>query len=129
MQASLVTDALRMGYFRRKPSPGFTVHSDRGSQYCGHEFQGALKEYGMQSSMSRKGDCWDNAPTESLWGHLKVARLHGKTFATRRQAMDEVIDWLTFYNSTRLHQTLDYVSPRVFEQRCRAAQNQDKEVA
>ena len=66
----------------------------------------------MQSSMSRQGDCWDSAPTESLWGHLKVARLHGKTFATRRQAMDEVIDWLTFYNSTRLHQTLDYVSPR-----------------
>jgi putative transposase len=123
MQASLVTDALRMGYFRRKPSPGLIVHSDRGSQYCGHEFQSALKEYG------RKGDCWDNAPTESLWGHLKVARLHGKTFATRREAMDEVIDWLTFYNSTRLHQTLDYVSPRVFEQRWRAAQNQDKEVA
>jgi putative transposase len=129
MQASLVTDALRMGYFRRKPSPGLIVHSDRGSQYCGHEFQSALKDYGMQSSMSRKGDCWDNAPTESLWGHLKVSRLHGKTFATRRAAMDEVMDWLTFYNSTRLHQTLDYVSPMVFEQRWRAAQNQDKEAA
>ncbi len=129
MQASLVTDALRMGYFRRKPSPGLIVHSDRGSQYCGHEFQSALKDYGMQSSMSRKGDCWDNAPTESLWGHLKVCRLHGRKFATRRDAMDEVIDWLMFYNSTRLHQTLDYVSPMVFEQRCRAAQNQDKEVA
>lgn len=129
MQASLVTDALRMGYFRRKPLPGLIVHSDRGSQYCGHEFQSALKEYGMQSSMSRKADCWDNAPTESLWGHLKVSRLHGRTFATRRDAMDEVIDWLTFYNSTRLHQTLDYVSPMVFEQRWRAEQNQDEEVA
>jgi putative transposase len=129
MQASLVTDALRMGYFRRKPLPGLIVHSDRGSQYCGHEFQSALKDYGMQSSMSRKGDCWDNAPTESLWGHLKVSRLHGRTFATRRAAMDEVIDWLTFYNSTRLHQTLDYVSPMVFEERWRAAQNQDKQVA
>jgi putative transposase len=83
----------------------------------------------MQSSMSRKGDCWDNAPTESLWGHLKVCRLHGRKFATRRDAMDEVIDWLMFYNSTRLHQTLDYVSPMVFEQRWRAEQNQDKEVA
>jgi putative transposase len=129
MQAGLVTDALRMGYFRRKPSPGLIVHSDRGSQYCGHEFQSALKDYGMQSSMSRKGDCWDNAPTESLWGHLKVSRLHGRTFATRRAAMDEVIDWLMFYNSTRLHQTLDYVSPMVFEERWRAAQKQDQLVA
>jgi transposase InsO family protein len=129
MHASLVTDALRMSYFRRKPSPGLIVHSDRGSQYCGHEFQSALKDYGMQSSMSRKGDCWDNAPTESLWGHLKVSRLHGRTFATRRAAMDEVIDWLTFYNSTRLHQTLDYVSPMTFEERWRAAQKQDQQVA
>jgi putative transposase len=129
MQASLVTDALRMGYFRRKPAPGLIVHSDRGSQYCGHEFQSALKGYGMQSSMSRKGDCWDNAPTESLWGHLKVARLHGKRFATRRDAMDEVVDWLVFYNSTRLHQTLNYVSPMVFEEQWRAAQNQSQQVA
>jgi hypothetical protein len=53
--------------------------------------------------MSRKGNCWDNAPTESLWGRLKVGRLYGQRFATRRQAMDEVIDWLTFYNHRRLH--------------------------
>jgi putative transposase len=129
MQASLVTDALRMGYFRRKPLAGLIVHSDRGSQYCGDAFQGALRDYGMRSSMSRRGNCWDNAPTESLWGHLKVSRLHGKKFATRRQAMDEVIDWLMFYNSTRLHQTLDYVSPMVFEQQWWAKQNQDKQVA
>lgn len=83
----------------------------------------------MKSSMSRKGDCWDNAPTESLWGHLKVARLHGRRFATRRAAMDEVIDWLGFYNSTRLHQTLGYVSPMVFEQRWSAAQQQDMKTA
>ncbi len=70
MQASLVVDALRMAYFRRKPAPGLIVHSDRGSQYCGHEFQNALKGYKMHSSMSRKGDCWDNAPTESLWGAI-----------------------------------------------------------
>jgi transposase InsO family protein len=76
----------------------------------------------MKSSMSRKGDCWDNAPTESLWGHLKVARLHGNRFATRREAMDEVMDWLAFYNRTRLHQTLGYVSPMQFEQGWTAAQ-------
>lgn len=129
MQASLVTDALRMAYFRRKPEVGLIVHSDRGSQYCGHEFQNALKGYKMLSSMSRKGDCWDNAPTESLWGHLKVARLHGRRFATRREAMDEVMDWLGFYNSTRLHQTLGYVSPMAFEQRWFAAQQQDRKTA
>lgn len=129
MQASLVIDALRMAYFRRRPAPGLIVHSDRGSQYCGHDFQNALKGYEMLSSMSRKGDCWDNAPTESLWGHLKVARLHGRRFATRREAMDEVIDWLGFYNSTRLHQTLGYVSPMVFEQRWFAVQQQDRKTA
>jgi len=129
MQASLVIDALRMAYFRRKPEPGLIVHSDRGSQYCGHDFQNALKGYKMLSSMSRKGDCWDNAPTESLWGHLKVARLHGRRFVTRRAAMDEVIDWLGFYNSTRLHQTLGYVSPMVFEQRWFAVQQQDRKTA
>jgi transposase InsO family protein len=106
MQASLVVDVLRMAYFRRRPEPGLIVHSDRGSQYCGQDFQNALKGYKMLSSMSRKGDCWadlgfcHNAPAESPWVHLKVARLHGRRFATRRAAMDEVIDWLGFYNST-----------------------------
>ena len=63
MQSSLVTDALRMAWFRRSPEAGVIFHSDRGSQYCGHEFQAALAGYKMKSSMSRKGDCWDNAPT------------------------------------------------------------------
>ena len=76
----------------------------------------------MQSSMSRKGNCWDNAPTESLWGSLKVGRLHGMRFDTRRQAMDEVIDWLTFYNHRRLHSTLGYISPMRFENNWFAAQ-------
>ena len=70
----------------------------------------------------RKGDCWDNAPTESLWGRLKVGRLHGRKFATRRQVMDEVIDWLAFYNHRRLHSTLGYLSPRQYEERWVAAQ-------
>jgi putative transposase len=122
MQSSLVTDALKMAWFRRHPVPGLIFHSDRGSQYCGHEFQDTLKGYKMNSSMSRKGNCWDNAPTESLWGRLKVGRLYGQKFATRRQAMDEVIDWLTFYNHRRLHSTLGYVSPMQFEKSWEAAQ-------
>ncbi len=122
MQTSLVTDALCMAWFRRKPATGLVFHSDRGSQYCSQTFQDALKGYGMRSSMSRKGDCWDNAPTESLWGKLKVSRLYGKPLTSRRQTMDEVIDWLNFYNAKRLHATLGYVSPMQFEQDWLAAQ-------
>ena len=94
MTTSLVLDALRMAWFRRRPQAGLIVHSDRGSQYCSGDFQAALKAYGMRSSMSRKADCWDNAPTESLWGSLKRARLHGKRFDTREAAQAEVMDWL-----------------------------------
>jgi len=122
MQSSLVTDALRMAWFRRAPDEGVIFHSDRGAQYCGHEFQSALTGYKMKSSMSRKGDCWDNAPTESFWGRLKVGRLYGRKFVTRRQAMDEVIDWMTFYNHRRIHSTLGYVSPMQFEKSWHAAQ-------
>ena len=122
MQASVVTDALRMAWFRRRPDAGLIFHSDRGSQYCSQTFQDVLTGYAMKSSMSRKGNCWDNAPTESLWGRLKVGRLHGKRFATRRAAMDEVMDWLTFYNHKRLHSTLGYVSPMTFEKNWHAAQ-------
>lgn len=120
-----MTDALRMAWFRRSPEPGLSFHSDRGSQYCSEVFQDTLKGYGMRSSMSRKGDCWDNAPTESLWGRLKVGRLYGRRFATRRDAMSEVNDWLTFYHHRRLHSTLDYVSPMTFEKRWMADQQQD----
>ena len=77
MQTSLVTDALRMAWFRRRAEPRLIFRSDRGSQCCSHTFQQTLVEYGMQSSMSRKGNGWDNAPTESLWGSLKGGRLYG----------------------------------------------------
>ena len=104
-----------MAWFRRRPAPGLIFHSDRGSQYCSHSFQDALTCYGMRSSMSRKGNCWDNAPTENFWGSLKVGRLYGKKFATQREAMGEAIDWLTFYDHRRLHSTLGYISPMRFE--------------
>ena len=68
LQTSLVTDALRMAVFRRHPAPGLIFHSDRSNQHCSHSFQVSLASDGMRSSMSRKGNCWDNAPTESLWG-------------------------------------------------------------
>lgn len=122
MRSALVVDALRMAWFRRRPAAGLIVHTDRGSQYCGHDFQRTLKAYGMVSSMSRKADCWDNAPTESLWGSLKRARLHGRRFETREAAQSEVMDWLAFYNATRLHSTLGYVSPMQHERNWLAAQ-------
>lgn len=122
MKRELVLDALRMAWFRRRPESGLVFHSDRGSQYCSADFQDALTRYGMRSSMSRRGNCWDNAPTESLWGSLKVGRLHGRRFTTRRAAMDEIIDWLGFYNHRRLHSTLGYVSPMQFERAWLAAQ-------
>jgi transposase InsO family protein len=122
MRTELVSDALRMAWFRRHPTAGLIFHSDRGSQYCSHEFQNALKGYGMRSSMSRKGDCWDNAVSERLWGSLKVARLHGRRLETRRDAMDEVVDWLSFHNHRRLHSTQGYVSPMQFERAWLTAQ-------
>jgi len=120
MRTELVSNALRMAWFRRRPDDGLIFHSDRGSQYCSQAFTTLLRGYGMKSSMSRKGNCWDNAPTESLWGSLKVGRLHGRRFKTRREAMDEVIDWLNFYNHKRLHSTLGYLSPMQFEKTCLA---------
>jgi putative transposase len=92
MQTSLVKDALLMACFRRRPSPGLVFHSDRESQYCSQEFQRTLAAWGLRSSMCRKGDCWDNAPTESLWGRLKTACVHGRPFATREQARQAVMD-------------------------------------
>ena len=117
MTAQLAIDALRMAWFRRRPSNGLIFHSDRGVQYASCDFQKQLSAFGMRGSMSRKGDCWDNAVTETLFGSLKVERLHGMGFETRRQAKDEVIDWLRFYNSRRLHSTLDYLSPMAFEKK------------
>ncbi len=122
MESNLVVDALKMAWFRRNPSSGLLFHSDRGTQYCSDDFQRVISAFNMRSSMSRKGDCWDNAPTESLWGKLKVARIYGKRFATRRDMMDEVIDWISFYNYKRLHSTLGYVSPMEFEKRWYATQ-------
>jgi len=122
MQADLVKDALAMAWFRRRPAPGLIFHSDRGSQYCSKEFQDALKEWKVRPSMSRKGNCWDNAPTESFWGRLKTGCVFDQKFATHQQAKDAVMNWIAFYNHSRLHSGLGYVSPMQYEKRWYEAQ-------
>lgn len=117
MTRELVIDALRMAWFRRHPSrqAGLIFHSDRGSQYASADYRALLTEYGVTASMSRRGNCWDNACSETLFGSLKVERLDGQRFVTRRHAKDETLAWLLWYNESRLHSTLDYLSPRQFE--------------
>ena len=122
MTRHLVIDALTMAWFRRRPAEGLIFHSDQGSQYASGDFQATLRGYAMRGSMSRKANCWDNAVTETLFGSLKVERLHDMRFETRRQAQDEVIDWLAFYNRKRMHSTLGYTSPMAFEENWRRQQ-------
>ena len=88
----------------------------RGRQYASQSFQQVLRQCGVQGSMNRKGNCWDNACSETLFGSLKVERLHGQHFETRRQAKDEVLHRLSWYNRERLHSTLKYQSPMEYEQ-------------
>ena len=116
MTATLVCDALKMAVFRRHRPHGVIVHSDRGSQYCSREHQQLLSEHQLICSMSKKGDCYDNAAMES-WNHsLKVEAIHGERFATRDQAKAQVFDYIeVYYNRQRLHSTLGYLSPVAFE--------------
>ena len=107
MAADIVIDALTMAWFRRRPPTGLLHHSDRGSQYASQAFQDKLNEYGMKCSMSRKGNCWDNAVAESFFNILKDERVHGWRYATRGEARADVCDYVkTFYNQSRRHSAL-----------------------
>jgi len=117
MKNKLTLDALSMAYWRRKPPKGLVHHSDRGGQYACHEYQKCLEHYGMIVSMSRKGDCWDNAPMERFFGSLKSERLVSCRFATRKAAQTEILDYITYYNFARLHSTLGYQSPMEYEKK------------
>ena len=105
-----------MAIWRRKPASGLIFHSDRGSQYCSHDFQELLTTHGIRSSMSRKGNCWDNAVAESFFGTLKSETVFGERFKTRAQAKGNLIDYIEmFYNSHRRHSCLGYLTPMEFE--------------
>jgi putative transposase len=116
MTVQLTCDALRMALFRRHRPRGVILHSDRGSQYCAHEYQALLRDHGLICSMSAKGNCYDNAAMES-WNHsLKVEAVHGERFVTRAIARSQVFDYIeVYYNRQRLHSKLGYKSPTEFE--------------
>lgn len=112
----LVIKALTMSVWRRRSQRGLVFHSDRGSQYCSSAFQKELKKHGMISSMSRKGDCWDNSVAESFFSTLKRERIFDAVYRTREEARTDIIDYIEmFYNSKRRHSYLGYLSPMDFE--------------
>lgn len=130
MTTDIVMDALTMAWFRKKPMPGIVHHSDRGSQYASHAFQDKLASYGMTCSMSRKGNCWDNAPAESWFNSFKNERVHGGRFATHEDMTATAFEYIeVFYNRQRQHSTLGYQSPVRFLQDWLAAQQMEKQVA
>jgi putative transposase len=117
MTATLVCDALQMALFRRKRPKHVIVHSDRGSQYCSHDYQTLLRNNQLICSMSAKGCCYDNACSESFFHSLKVEAIHGEQYETRAQMRERVFEYIEVdYNRQRLHSYLGYKSPDEFEQ-------------
>lgn len=116
LATSLVTEALTMAVGRRRPKKGLLHHSDRGSQYASTDYQKELEKYGLIPSMSRKGNCWDNAVAERFFRSLKTELTDHNPFITRDKARREIVDYIEmFYNSERLHSYLGYMSPAAFE--------------
>src|SRR5690606_21070376 len=118
MTAQLVVDALVMAVWRRGMPRELLHHSDQGSQYTSEDFQRLLSSHGIVCSMSRKGDCWDNAAMESFFSSLKTERISRKRYPTRDAARADVFDYIErFYNAQRRHPVLDYLSPVQFEEK------------
>ncbi len=116
MTKNLVQESLFRAVAAKRPSHGLIHHSDRGSQYCSYEYRELLDQFGMQVSMSRKGNCYDNAPMESFWGTLKNELVHHRRYASRQQAIDEITEYIEiFYNRQRKQARLGYLSPIAYE--------------
>ena len=117
MTQDLVGRALSQAVAAQRPTPGLIHHSDRGSQYCAHDYQALLRQSGMHASMSRRGNCYDNAPMESFWGTLKNELVHHRRYETREQARREITEYIEiFYNRQRRQARLGYLSPVAFAQ-------------
>jgi transposase InsO family protein len=115
MTQGLTAQALWRAVRSKRPAPGLILHSDRGSQYCADDYRKLVAQFGMQASMSRKGNCYDNAPMESFWGSLKNEMIHHQKYATRANAEAAIKEYIEiFYNRQRRHSRLGYVSPASF---------------
>lgn len=127
---ALVLDALRVAVGRRAPNAGLMHHSDRGSQYASGDYQSALDDLGVVCSMSRKGNCWDNAVAESFFATLKTECVYTRRFATRAEAREAIFDFIeVFYNGRRRHSTLGYLSPVEFEMKFNQETDTEKKAA
>ena len=115
MTKDLVDRALVKAVVAKRPPPGLIHHSDRGGQYCAYAYQKRLNQFGMKASMSRRGNCYDNAPMESFWGTLKNELIHHRRYETRDQAKREITEYIEiFYNRQRRHSRLGNLSPAAF---------------
>ncbi len=115
MTKDLVINTLNDAYQRSGKPIGAILHSDRGSQYCSNEYQYLLKKYDFVCSMSRKGNCWDNAPMESFWGKMKCEWLYGNHYKTREEARAAVFEYIyIFYNRERIHASNGYMTPEQY---------------
>lgn len=121
MRAELVTQALLMAIWNRKPSKGLIIHTDQGSQYVSDKYLIMLKAWGIKPSMSRRGNCWDNAVAESFFASLKKERVFEAHYSTRTDAVFDIADYIGWYNHDRMHSTLDYESPEDYEQAYKAS--------
>ncbi len=112
MTTTLISQSFWRAVSSHRPVPGLIHHSDRGGQYCATAFRELLDQFGFQASMSRRANCWDNAPMESFWGSLKNELIHHRRYATRREAIAEITEWIEiFYNRQRRQARLGYLSP------------------
>ena len=113
---NLVSQSLFRAVAVKGPVPGLIHHSDRGCQYCSEEYRKLLDQFHMRVSMSRKGNCYDNAPMESFWGTLKNELVHHRRYRTRREAIQEITEYIEiFYNRQRRQARLGYLSPAAYE--------------
>jgi transposase InsO family protein len=123
IDGELTRSALRLALGTRRPGRQLLHHSDRGAQYCATAYRRQLADAGITVSMSRRADCYDNAPMESANGTLKVERVHDRHYVTRQQAIDDLTAYFGYYNTERRHSALAYLSPAEFERRWHAQQN------